>query len=90
MGLTNGKKIIAFQSIMAKALHEFIADHVKKIHIPHITIVRKKNPVKIDVLPFLKYVYSPIELNVNTVALYENCLHQSVVKYKALTKFQLN
>jgi len=44
MGLTNGKeKIIAFQSIMAKALHEFIDDHVKEIYIPHVTIARKKN-----------------------------------------------
>ena len=84
------KKIIAFQSIMAKALYEFIDDHVKEIHISHVTIVRKKNPVKIDVLPFLKYVYSPIQLDVNSVVLYESLLLPQWTEYKVLTEFQLN
>ena len=59
--------------------------------IPHITIGRTTRSCgKIDVLPFLKYVYSPIQLDVNSVALYESQLLPAGVEYKVLNKFPLN
>ena len=66
-------------------------DRMKKRFSPHITIVRAtRSSRKIDVLPFLEYVYSPIELDVDSVTLYESELLPRRVKYKALTEFPLN
>ena len=64
----------------------------KKEHfIPHITIGRTPRSYgKIDVLPFQEYVYSPRELDVNFIALYESQLLPQGADYKVLTEFPLN
>ncbi len=45
---------------------------------------------KIDFLPFFKYVYSPIELKVNSLALYESQLLFKEAKYKVSIEFPLH
>ena len=58
---------------------------------PHITIAKiTKKFVKIDVLPFLNTVYSPIELSVNSICLYESYLFPEGAKYQIIKKFPLN
>ena len=57
---------------------------------PHITIARiRRSQRKIDVLPFLKCVYSPIELDVNSICLYESLLLPEGAQYTVLTEFPL-
>jgi 2'-5' RNA ligase len=58
---------------------------------PHITIaIFPQKFVKIDVLPFLNTVYSPIELDINSVCLFESKLFQEWGKYRILNEFPLN
>jgi len=58
-----------------KSLKVIIENDLKKTFPPYITIGNiLNNFVKIDVLPFLNTVYSPIELSVNSICLYENKL----------------
>jgi len=74
-----------------KSLKVIIENDPKKTFPPHITIGNSLNNfVKIDVLPFLNTVYSPIELSVNSICLYESKLFLEGVKYKMLIKFPLN
>ena len=63
----------------------------KKTFTPHITIAKfPKKFMKIDVLPFLNTVYSPIELDVNSICLFESQLFQEGAKYRILNEFPLN
>jgi len=90
---------------IAKGIHDVVMLHkqveklvtIFKVHlnirsfIPHITIGRvTSGDGKIDVLPFIEYVYSPIELYINSVTLYESQLLRQGVEYKVLFKFLLN
>ena len=76
---------------VAKAAKPFKERQKKESFIPHITIGRTSRSYgKIDVLPFLKYVYSPIELDVNSVAMYESHFLTHGAEYKVLTTFPLN
>ena len=92
LGIGKGrKKLTELQKIIEKNIAPFKVNRKKKIFMPHITIGKTKQPCrKIDVLPFLKYVYSPIELNVNSLALYESQLSHNGARYKVITKFPLN
>ena len=74
-----------------KSLKVIIENGPKKTFTPHITIGKVLNNfVKIDVLPFLNTVYSPIELSVNSICLYENKLFPEGAKYRILNEFPLN
>ena len=74
-----------------KSLKVIINNDPKKTFTPHVTIGKiLNNFVKIDVLPFLNTVYSPIELSVNSICLYENKLFPEGEKYRILNKFPLN
>jgi 2'-5' RNA ligase len=74
-----------------KSLKVIIDNNPKKTFTPHITIGKiPNNFVKIDVLPFLSTVYSPIELSVNSICLYESKLFPEGVKYRILNEFPLN
>ena len=74
-----------------KSLKVIIENDPKKTFPPHITIGNiLNNFVKIDVLPFLNTVYSPIELSVNSICLYENKLFPEGAKYRTLNEFPLN
>ena len=74
-----------------KSLKVIIGNEPKKIFSPHITIGNiLNNFVKIDVLPFLNTVYSPIGLDVNSICLFESQLFQVGAKYRILNEFPLN
>ena len=74
-----------------KSLKVIIENDPKKIFPPYITIGNiLNNFVKIDVLPFLNTVYSPIELDINSVCLFESKLFQEWGKYRILNEFPLN
>ncbi|MDP6570107.1 MAG: RNA 2',3'-cyclic phosphodiesterase [Candidatus Marinimicrobia bacterium] len=58
---------------------------------PHITIARTKGiPRKIDVLPFLNIVYSPVEFMINSINLYESVLMPGGSQYTILNEFPLH
>ena len=85
------QKMIALHEQVEKAVASFNTGKRKTGFSPHVTIGRTARSYgKMDVLPFLKYVYSPIELDVNSVALYESLLLPQGAKYKVLTEFPLN
>ena len=92
LGVGSGKqKISVLHEKIEKAVDSFKAIRKKESFIPHITIGRAtRSYCKIDVLPFLEYVYSPRELDVNSVSLYESQLLPAGPKYKVLTTFPLN
>ena len=74
-----------------KSLKVIIKNDLKKTFTPLITIGNiLNNFVKIDVLPFLNTVYSPIELDVNSICLFESQLFQEGAKYRILNEFPLN
>ena len=74
-----------------KSLKVIIENDPKKTFTPLITIGNiLNNFVKIDVLPFLNTVYSPIELSVNSICLYENKLFPEGAKYRIPNEFPLN
>ena len=85
------KKMIALHEQIKNAMTPFKEGQKKEYFSPHITIGRAARfSGKIDVLPFLEYVYSPRELDVNSVALYESQLQSQGAEYKVLNKFPLN
>ena len=92
LGIGKGrKKMIALYEHIEKTVTVFKLGRKKEIFIPHITIGRSTQSYgKIDVLPFLEYVYSPRELAINSVALYESQLQSQGAEYKVLNKFPLN
>ena len=92
LGVRRGiKKMMALHEKVKKTAAQFKDCCQKEHFIPHITLGRAERSYrKIDVLPFLKYVYSPRELDVNSVALYESQLLPGRAEYKVLTRFPLN
>ena len=83
--------MISLHEKVKKAVSSFKAGRKKENFIPHISIGRAARSYgKIDVLPFLDYVYSPRELAINSVALYESQLLPGRAEYKVLTRFPLN
>ena len=66
-------------------------NHQENTFIPHITIAKIKMRLgKIDVLSFLNTVYSPIELEVNFICMYESILFHEGAQYTVLNTFPLN
>ena len=92
LGVGRGKqKMMTLHEQIDEEVAPFKAGRKKYGFIPHITIGRvARSYGKIDFLPFLEYVYSPIELDINSVALYESQLSPNGAVYKVLTKFPLN
>ena len=61
--------------------------------VPHITIGRiksAKKSAKFNATTFLNAVYSPIEIYVNTINLYESCLTPDGPRYKIIAEFPLS
>ena len=84
-------ELTSLQQHIEKALRKFKEINQKEKFMPHITIARiRRSQRKIDVLPFLKCVYSPIELDVNSICLYESQLLPEGAQYTVLTEFPLN
>ena len=92
LGVGRGKqKMMALHEQIDEEVAPFKAGRKKYGFIPHITIGRvARSYGKINVLPFLDHVYSPRELDVNSVALYESQLLAEGGEYKVLTRFPLN
>ena len=92
LGISRGtKKMMALHEKVKKTAAQFKEDRQKECFIPHITIGRVERSYRIiDALPFLEYVYSPRELDINSVALYESQLLPHGAEYKVLTTFPLN
>ena len=92
LGVSRGKKkMMALHEKVKRIVAPFKKGGQKEHFIPHITIGRAKRSYrKINALPFLEYVYSPIEFDVNSVALYESRLLAHGAEYKVLTTFPLN
>ena len=63
--------MMALHKEVKKTAAPFKKGGQKEHFIPHITIGRAKQSYrKINALPFLEYVYSPLEFDVNSEALY--------------------
>ena len=83
--------MITLYEQVEKAAVSFNIHRRKDAFIPHLTIGRTTRPYrKIDVLPFLEYVYSPIGFDINSVGLYESQRLAHGAEYKVLTTFPLN
>ena len=83
-------ELASLQQHIEKAVRKFKEINRKENFTPHITIARiRRSHRKIDVLPFLNTVYSPIELDVNSVCLYESLLLPEGAQYTVLTEFPL-
>ena len=82
-----------------KLLHEQVVKSVSECNdnyenhtfIPHISIAKiRRLHRKIDVLPFLNSVYSPIDLDVNSISMYESKLLPEGAQYTIINTFPLN
>ena len=84
-------ELILLQKEIERSVRKFKEISRKEKFMPHITIARiRRSRCKIDVLPFLNTVYSPIELDINSVCLYESLLRLEGAQYTVLTEFPLN
>ena len=92
LGIKRGAdELMSLHTQINKSLKVIIENDPKKTFTPHVTIGKiLNNFVKIDVFPFLNTVYSPIELSVNSICLYENKLFPEGAKYRLLNEFPLN
>ena len=92
LDISKGKdELTSLQLQVARSIRKFKENQEKIIFIPHITIANiRRLHAKINVLPFLNTVYSPIELDVNSVCLYESHLFSEGAQYTVLNVFPLN
>ena len=83
--------LILLQSQVEESIREFKDNYENNTFTPHISIARiRKLHSKIDVLPFMNSVYSPIELDVNSICLYESKLSPEGTQYTVLHAFPIN
>ena len=81
------------QSIIDKLSFKYKETQREEIFVPHITIGRikpGKKSTKYNVTTFLNAVYSPIEIPINIVNLYESHLMPDGPRYKILAEFPLS
>jgi len=81
------------QSIVDDFSLEYKETQREERFVPHITIGRiipAKKSTKINVTTFLNAVYSPIEIPINIVNLYESRLTPDGPRYKMLAEFPLS
>ena len=92
MGIKRGNnELISLHTQIKESLKVNIDNVPEKTFTPHVTIGKLLNNfVKIDVLPFLNTVYSPIELSINSICLFESKLSPERAKYIMLHEFPLN
>ena len=92
LGISKGiDELTSLQNQVETSIEIIKKNHQENTFIPHITIAKiRKLHRKVDVLPFLNCVYSPIELYVNSIYLFESQLLPSGVQYSALNTFPLN
>ena len=92
LGISKGiDELTLLQIQVEKSIREFKDNYENNTFIPHISIARiRRLNRKIDVLPFLNSVYSPIELEVNSFSMYESKLLPAGVQYTIINTFPLN
>ena len=92
LGIGKGiDELTSLQCQIEKSIRKFKENYQEITFTPHITIARiRRFPRKIDVLPFLNTVYSLIELDINSIYLYESQLLPEGVQYSILNAFPLN
>ena len=92
LGIGKGvDELTSLQHQVEKSIEKYKDNPQEITFTPHITIARIRSlHVKIDVLSFLNSVYSPIELDINSVYLYESQLLPQGVQYSVLNAFPLN
>ena len=74
-----------------QSVNEFKENYENNTFIPHISIARiRMLNRKIDVLAFLNSVYSPIDLEVNSISMYESKLFPKGAQYTIINTFPLN
>ena len=84
-------ELTLLQKEIERSVRKFNKISRKEKFKPHITIARiRRSRRKIDVLPFLNTVYSPIELDINSICLYESILLPKGARYTVLTELPLN
>ena len=84
-------ELTLLQKEIERSVRKFNKISRKEKFKPHITIARiRRSRLKIDVLPFLNTVYSPIELDITSICLYESILLPEGSRYTILTEFPLN
>ena len=91
-GISKGvNELILLHQYIEKLVRKYKAFNKKEKFMPHITIARiRRSQRKIDVLSFLNIVYSPIELDINSICLYESLLLPEGAQYTVLTEFPFN
>lgn len=92
LGVNKGSdELITLHTEVEKRVKKFKENPKKVNFTPHITIARVRDlKRKIDVLPFMNTVYSPIEFDVNSIYLYESQLLPEGAQYTILAEFPLN
>jgi len=84
-------ELTSLQQQIKESVEIFNENYQEITFTPHITIAKiRRLGRKIDVLPFLNTVYSPIELEVNSIYLYESQLSPEGAQYTVLNAFPLN
>ena len=92
LGIKRGaEELLSLHTQIETSLGKITAKNPELTFTPHITIAKiPQKFVEIDILPFLNTVYSPIELDVNSICLFESQLFQEGAKYRILNEFPLN
>ena len=76
---------------VVRSVNKFKDNYENNIFIPHISIARiSRYHRKIAVLPLLNSVYSPIDLEVNSISMYESKLFLEGSQYTIINTFPLN
>ena len=91
LGISKGlDELILLQIQVEKSVREFKDNYENNTFTPHISIARiRMLHTKIDVLPFLSSVYFPIDLDVNSISMYESKLLPEGAQYSIINTFPL-
>ena len=82
--------LTSLKNQIEKSVKKFKDNYQENIFTPHITIARiRRLHAKVNALPFLNSVYSPIELEVNSISMYESKLFPEGVQYTIINTFPL-
>ena len=92
LGIDKGiDKLKLLHKQVVKSVTEYKNNYENNTFIPHISIARiRRLNRKIDVLPFLNSVYSPIDLEVDSISMYESKLFPKGAQYTIINTFPLN
>ena len=76
---------------VVRSVTDFKDNYENNTFVPHISIARiRRSHRKNDVLPLLNSVYSPIDLEVNSISMYESKLLPEGAQYTIINTFPLN